>query len=137
MSKVTIPARLERLHDVFEFVDGFMKNAQISAELQGKIKLAVEEIFVNIASYAYPNGHDNDDVTVRLSVDSGRLTVEFRDSGTPYNPLTKPDPDTSLSVAERGIGGFGVYFVKSIMDSVEYRYENGRNILITAKDLVQ
>jgi len=135
MTQITIPANLERLHDVFEFVTGFMENKQISTEHQGKIKIAAEEVFVNIASYAYPS--DEGDVTVRLSMSSGSIAIEFRDSGIPYNPLTKPDPDTSLPIEERDIGGLGIYFAKKMMDNMEYRYENGENILIITKDLVQ
>ena len=131
MSEITIPAQPEHLYNVLAFVGEAMRDAGISEINQNNINIAVEEIFVNIASYAYPDGEG--DIDVRLSAGSGQITVEFRDGGTPYDPLAKPDPDTSLSAMERDIGGLGILIVKKLMDHVEYRYENNMNTLLIQK----
>ncbi|MCL2111973.1 MAG: ATP-binding protein [Clostridiales bacterium] len=129
--EITIPARPDRLYDVLEFIGGAMRGAEISESDQNNINIAVEEIFVNIANYAYPNGEG--DITVRLSTEQDQFTVEFKDGGTQYDPLAKPDPDTSLSAEERNIGGLGILIVKKLMDRVEYRYENNTNTLLIQK----
>jgi len=124
---LTVPAQVDRLSEVFAFVDEASADAGMEMKSQNNVRLAVEEIFVNIASYAYPSGEG--DVTVSVSVEAERFTVAFADGGTPYDPLAKPDPDTTLPAAEREIGGLGIFMVKKIMDNVEYRYENLKNIL--------
>ena len=131
MRQITVPARIERLDDIFDFVESMMRNAGIDSNCQNNIKIAVEEIFVNIASYAYQNG--DGEVSVCADVGSERFSVEFRDSGNPYNPLERTDPDISLSAQEREIGGLGILMVKKMMDNVKYRYENGMNILTIEK----
>ena len=97
--------------------------------------MAVEEIFVNIAHYAYAPGEGEAEIAALVEGDPAELVVEFRDSGVPYDPLAKPDPDVTLSAEERGIGGLGIYMVKKSMDDVQYRHEGGRNILTIRKRL--
>ncbi|MCL2057319.1 MAG: ATP-binding protein [Oscillospiraceae bacterium] len=132
MPEITLPARVDRLGEVFEFIGGAMQGAEINAKHQGNINIAVEEIFVNITQYAYPGGEGS--VTVRLLCVPGKFAVEFMDSGIPFDPLAKPEPDVSLPAAERAIGGLGIFMAKKLMDSLEYRYENGMNILLMQKD---
>ena len=129
--EITIPAQPDRLYDVLAFVGEAMRGAGIDETSQNNINIAVEEIFVNIANYAYPDGEGG--VTVRLSAGSGQFTARFIDRGTRYDPLAKPDPDTSLPAMERDIGGLGILMVKKLMDQVEYRYEDGMNILTLQK----
>jgi anti-sigma regulatory factor (Ser/Thr protein kinase) len=86
----------------------------------------VEEIFVNIAHYAYTP--ETGSVTIRMSVQEN-IVIEFEDSGKPYNPLEKEDPDIKASAEEREVGGLGIFMVKKIMDKVEYRREGNKNIL--------
>lgn len=128
MLEITVPARLDRLDTVLEFADGIIRGTGMDVKRQNDLFVAVEEIFANIASYAYPA--DTGDVTVRISVFPDKLSLEFIDGGKPYNPLAKPDPDLSFPAAEREIGGLGVYMTKKMMDSVKYRYEDNKNILI-------
>ena len=125
MPEIRIPAQADRLDELLEFVGGAI--AEIDMKIQSKINIAIEEVFVNVANYAYSDG--NGSVTVRITVDPDEFTARFTDSGTPFDPLAKPDPDTSLSADERTIGGLGIYMVKNLMDSVEYRYENNENTL--------
>jgi anti-sigma regulatory factor (Ser/Thr protein kinase) len=134
MAQITVPARLDCLTAVLEFTGAAMDGAGMERKQQNNIKIAVEEIFVNIVSYAYPA--EVGDVTVSISFSPDKLALEFADCGAPYDPLSKADPDTSLSADERAIGGLGVYMVKNIMDAVQYRYENNQNILRLEKFLV-
>ena len=131
MEQITVPARTDCLDEVFSLVESAAQTAGIDVSQQNNIKIAVEEIFVNIASYAFPTGEG--EVSVSVAAGSEKLSVEFSDSGMPYNPLSKTDPDTSLPADEREIGGLGIFMVKNMMDSVRYRYENGKNILTIEK----
>ena len=131
MEQITVPAKADRLDEVFGLVEGAMQGLGMDTKQQNTVKIAVEEIFVNIASYAYPSGEG--EAAVFVSAGPEKLTIEFQDSGTPYDPLAKADPDTSLSADERQIGGLGIFMVKKMMDAVTYRYEDGKNILTIEK----
>ena len=96
------------------------------------LDVAVEELFVNIASYAYVDKTGIADITIEL-LPGQVVQITFRDSGIPYNPLEKPDPDITKPAEEREIGGLGIYIVKKSMDEVLYRYEDGQNILTIRK----
>ena len=96
---------------------------------QMKIDVAVEEIFINIASYAYGNEVGNAEIILDINDSNTKATITFVDEGIPYNPLEKDDPDTTLSADERQIGGLGIFIVKKSMDSVEYKNQEGKNIL--------
>ena len=98
-----------------------------------QIALAVEEIFVNIANYAYNPGKGNATVRVEVEKDPLTVTITFIDGGVPYDPLKKDDPDVTLSAEERSIGGLGVFLVKKTMDDVSYEYKDGKNILSIKK----
>ena len=100
-----------------------------------QIELAIEEIFVNIASYAYPSGSGDVTITADVSGVPKTLTVAFQDSGTPFDPLAKEDPDITLPIEQRRIGGLGIFLVKEYMDDVSYRYADGKNILTIKKVL--
>ncbi|MBR4870046.1 MAG: ATP-binding protein, partial [Oscillospiraceae bacterium] len=97
--------------------------------------VAIEEVFVNVAHYAYGDGEG--DVTLGIGFDGESRTVHFRlsDRGIPFDPLQKPDPDITLSVEEREIGGLGIFITKKTMDTVTYAYENGENILSMTKNI--
>lgn len=97
------------------------------------LEVAFEEIFVNIAHYAY--GDQVGDVEITFERSDDALTVTFSDSGTPYDPLKKPDPDTTLSAEKREIGGLGIFLVKKYMDEVSYEYRDGNNIFTMKKKL--
>ncbi len=130
---LTVPAVPDRLDEVTAFVDAFLEERGCSPKAQMLIDLSVEEVFVNIASYAYPEKEG--DAHIRLSEADGVVTLVFADSGIPYDPLQKEDPDVTLSADERPIGGLGIFLVKKNMDSVSYRYENGQNVLTISKKI--
>ncbi|MBR0176696.1 MAG: ATP-binding protein [Bacteroidales bacterium] len=103
--------------------------------LRFKIELSVEEAVENVVRYAYEGGIGWLEAGTSLDHDSLMLTIELRDAGVPFNPLEKDDPDVTLSANEREIGGLGIYLCKQMMDSINYRYEDGNNVL-TMKKLV-
>ena len=100
---------------------------------QMQIDVAIDELFGNIAHYAY--GGESGDAAVRFGFDEASRTVSitFIDGGVPFNPLEQADPDVSLSAEERGIGGLGIFMVKKTMDKLEYSHENGCNMLTMRK----
>jgi anti-sigma regulatory factor (Ser/Thr protein kinase) len=133
MKELTIAARIENLSAVNDFIIAEFEANGCPAQALMQIELAVEEIFVNIASYAYQPGEG--EVTIRCSVEQAPMPakIQFIDRGVPYNPLARDDPDTTLPAEERDPGGLGVMLVKKIMDGVEYEYSDGRNILTLTK----
>lgn len=127
MEEIVVPAHPDQLETVQDFVCRHMAAAGLPVQEQARALLAVEEIFVNIAHYAYHP--EQGEATVRCAVGS-EILMEFLDEGKPFNPLAHAEPDTSLPAEERAIGGLGIYLIKRLMDQVEYRYENGKNILV-------
>ena len=129
MRELTIDAKVELLDQVLAFLDETLEALDCPMKAQMQLDVAVEELFVNIASYAYAPGTGA--ATLRIEEETDPLAVEitFIDSGTPYNPLMKPDPDVTLSAEERQIGGLGIYMVKKSMDGMTYEYRDGQNIL--------
>ena len=132
MKELTIEARKENLADVLAFVDGVMENEGCPLKVQMKVDVAVEEIFVNIASYAY--GEDGGNALIRAGkTDRDLFEITFIDEGVPYDPTAKEDPDVSLSAEERPIGGLGIFLAFKVMDEVKYEHTEGRNKLTLRK----
>ena len=124
------------LQHVSEFISGHLEAAGCSMKAAMQLDVAVEEIFVNIAHYAYVPDTGYAHISIEIEDSDPKVAViEFRDGGKPFDPLAKPDPDITLSAEERGIGGLGIYMVKKSMDEVTYRYENSQNILTIKKSL--
>ncbi len=135
MKELTIEALTENLPDVQQFVDEQLEAADCPMKTQMTIDIAVEEIFVNIASYAYGDGVGTATVKVELFDDPASIEITFIDGGTPYDPLAKPDPKTDLKLMERRKGGFGIFMVKKSMDAMIYEYKDGKNVLTLKKNL--
>lgn len=135
MTNKTFPARTDVLADVLGFVEEMLESFGCSMKAQIAITVAIEEVFVNVAHYAYGDG--DGDVTLSIGFDEGSRTVTFRmtDSGVPFDPLKKPDPDITRSAEERSIGGLGIFITKKTMDTLAYAYENGKNILTMSKTI--
>lgn len=130
-------ARLDCLDEVLAFVDGILEELDCPMKIQIQMDVAVEEVYVNIAHYAYAPG--TGPATVRVeSVESEQgpaVAIAFIDRGIPFDPLAKPDPDVTLSAEQRQIGGLGIYMVKKSMDDVKYAYRDGQNVLTIIKNL--
>ena len=135
MKSKTFPAKVDALMDVLGFVEDMLESCECSMKNQTAICVALEEVFVNVANYAY--GEENGDVTLDISFNEASRNVTFRmtDGGVPFDPLQMPDPDITLSVEERQIGGLGIFIVKKTMDTVRYNHENGKNILTMIKKI--
>lgn len=135
MKELTIAATVENIETVTEFVDEQLEALDCPMKAQMQINIAIDELFGNIAHYAY--NPDTGDATVRVEVidDPLSVVITFIDGGVPYDPLSAADPDTTLSADERAIGGLGIFMVKKSMDDISYRYENGSNILTIRKNL--
>ena len=135
MKELTIAATVENIETVTDFVDEQLEALECPMKAQMQINIAIDELFGNIAHYAY--NPDVGEATVRVEVAKDPLSViiTFIDGGVPYDPLAAADPDITLSAEERTMGGLGIFMVKKSMDDVTYRYENGRNILSIRKNL--
>lgn len=134
-NEIEIKALTENLQEVISFVDGHLEDMGASMKAQMQIDIAVEELFVNIAHYAYAPDAGEAVISVAKDKEKNQISITFADSGKPYNPLEKPDPDVTLSAEERSIGGLGIFMVKKSMDDMRYEYKDGQNILTIAKRL--
>ena len=135
MTKKTIPAKTEFLNDLLGFVDEILDSFECPMKVQTAICVALEEVFVNVAHYAYGGGDGDVELCVGFDAESRTITFRMTDKGVPFDPLKKPDPDITLSAEEREIGGLGIFITKKTMDSVTYAYENGKNILTMTKKI--
>ena len=135
MTTQTFPAKTESLPDILGFVEETLEGFGSSMKIQMAVCVAIEEVFVNVAHYAYGGGEG--DMTLGIGYDEDSRTVTFRmtDKGVPFDPLQKPDPDITLSAEDREIGGLGIFITKKTMDSVSYAYENGENVLTMTKKI--
>jgi anti-sigma regulatory factor (Ser/Thr protein kinase) len=116
------------------FIDTICEENAMDMEMSMNINLAVEEAVVNVMNYAYPEGTVGE-VRIDASVTDGLLTIIISDSGTPFDPTGKEDPDINLPAEERAIGGLGILLVRQFMDTVTYQHTDGKNILILMKKL--
>lgn len=135
MKELNISATIENIPAVTEFVDEELEACGCPMKAQMQIDIAIDELFGNIARYAY--NPEVGPATVRVEVLNDPLAVEitFIDGGIPYDPLKKEDPDITLSAEQREIGGLGIFMVKKSMDSITYEYKDGKNILAIKKNL--
>ena len=129
-----LDALISNLPDVLAFVDESLEKRDCPMRVPMQIDIAVEEIFVNIASYAYTPEIGKAEILIQEDHDPEGITITFIDTGIPYDPLAKPDPDVTLSANQRQIGGLGIYMVKKSMTDMTYRYEENRNILTIRKE---
>ena len=135
MKELNLPAAVHNITQVTQFVNEELKRLRCPDKARRQIDIAIDELFGNIARYAY--NPEVGDATVSIEVHDDPLSVEitFTDNGKAYDPLAKADPDVSLSAEEREIGGLGIYMVKKSMDSVIYEYRDGKNILKIRKHM--
>jgi len=136
MKQMTITATIDNLDQVLDFINAALEEMLCPPRTQIQIDIAVEEIFVNIANYAYQDHEGEASIIFEVQKEEPvSVLITFIDSGIPYDPLKKADPDITLSAEEREIGGLGIYMVKKSMDNVSYQYRNGQNVLTIEKHL--
>ena len=133
--ELEVEATVDNLRNVMDFVDEYLERIGCGMKEQMQIDVAVEEIFVNIANYAYAPGTGKAKVSLSTEASPQAVLIRFTDSGVPYNPMAKEDPDVTLAAEDREIGGLGIFMVKKSMDDVIYEYRDGQNIL-TLKKLI-
>ena len=134
MKEITIAATVENIDVVTDFVNEQLESCDCPIKTQMQIDIAIDELFSNIAHYAY--NPETGDATVRVEVveDPMAVVITFIDKGIPYDPLKKADPNTALSAEEREIGGLGIFLVKKTMDEMTYEYKDAQNVLKIRKD---
>lgn len=133
MDRITVPASMDQLDTVQAFVSERLEQYDCPMKAMMAIEIAVEEIFVNIASYAYRPEVGEATVCCEVNEEPLEVTIQFLDHGKPFNPLDKDDADISQEALLEREGGLGILMVKKSMDSVAYSYENGKNILTIQK----
>ncbi|MGN0319593.1 MAG: ATP-binding protein [Lachnospira sp.] len=149
MKEIRVDALVDNISVITQFVDEELESWECPLKVQMQIDIAIDEIISNIAYYAYNEdagltGNTDDgkkDVLVQIDINNvndipdktKKIVITFIDKGIPYNPLTKKDPDITLSVEERGIGGLGIFMVKKSMDDMLYEYKDRQNVLTIIK----
>lgn len=135
MERLEIQATKENLLEVSAFIEGYLESIDCPMKAMMQISVAVEEIFINIASYAYGEGSGMAEILIDHNQADNSVDITFMDRGVPYDPLAKEDPDITLPAEERTIGGLGIFMVKKSMDDLKYKYEDGKNVLTITKKL--
>ncbi len=134
MKQIKVKADTAELDNVLSFADTILEELGCSVKAQMQIDIAIEEIFVNIAHYAYPEAEGEAVIYVEPG-EGPSVTITFEDEGIPYDPLKNEDPDITLSADDRPIGGLGIFMVKKSMDEVSYEYKDGKNRLTIKKSI--
>lgn len=133
---LVVEATEDSLDNVTEFIDELLEDLPCSPEARAKLDMATEEIFVNIASYAY--APDTGQATIRGSVlqePPCTLTLIFEDSGKKFNPLEREAPNLSPAIRRRIVGGLGIFLARSMADEISYEYRDEKNILSVKKNM--
>ena len=136
MKSITVEATIQNVETVTEFVNTVLEENDCPMKVQMQLDVAIDEIFGNIAYYAYGEGSGNATIQVEIEKNPPGIVLTFIDQGTPYNPLENKDPDITLDIEDRQIGGLGIFLVKKTMDDFSYKYVDGQNILTLKKIFV-
>ena len=135
MKEITLSATIENVEKVTDFVNVELERINCPAKAKAEIDIAIDELFSNIANYAYNPEVGDTTVKVEIQDKPQAVVLTFMDKGVPYNPLLKEDPNTKLPIKDRTVGGLGIFMVKKSMDSIEYEYKEGHNILKIKKNI--
>ena len=133
--ELTLPATVDNMDAVTDFVNEYLDEIGCPAKVQMKMAIVVDEIFSNIAHYAYGAAEGDATVSVDYEEETGSVILSFADSGKQYDPLANEDPDVTLSADDRQIGGMGIFMVKKMMDGITYDYVEGQNVLTMWKKI--
>ena len=133
MKELIVKADVANLDEVTRFIETQLDEYDCSPKIQIQLSIDVEELFVNIAHYAYDSKEGYATIRTEILENPRRISITFIDNGLPYNPLEKPDPDITLSAEDRPIGGLGIYMVKKTVNDIFYENTDGKNILTIIK----
>lgn len=136
MIETILPSKAEALEDAMTFLEGALASVSCPMKTMLRISMCFEEIFVNVARYAYADRKEEGTIKIRIDANPSEAEITIIDSGLPFNPLANEDPNITLSAEERGIGGLGILMVKKTMDETSYEYLNGQNVFRMKKRLV-
>lgn len=134
MKEITVDATIKNVETVTLFIEEQLEAMDFPMKQVIQINIAIDELFSNIANYAYPDGNGQARICIEPATDPEGVWIHFHDWGTPYDPTKKEDPDVTLSVADRQIGGLGIFIVKKSMDDVQYERKDNQNILSIRKN---
>ena len=135
--ELELDATVENLENVNDFLSQLLQEESYNRKDKQGLEMAVEEIYVNIASYAYAPHVGKVKIKGEAEPDGCNIVLQFVDEGKPFNPLEQDEPDFSIPVEERRVGGLGIFIVKAKMDDVKYEYKDGKNILTIRKKLTK
>jgi len=133
--KIVVKADKSNLGKIFDFVNKELSLYNCDESVINKINIAIEEIFVNIASYAYEKDTGEVEIACEIFEKPLKVEISFLDSGKEFNPLAYAEPDTLLALEDRKVGGLGILLTKKLMDGVKYEYVDGKNVLKIEKEL--
>ena len=131
--EITLKAEIANVRALTDWIDAKLEQLACPLKMQMQLDVAIDELFSNIARYAYPDG--TGEAVVQFACENRTVSVTFIDRGTPFDPLALPAPNVSLPASERKQGGLGIFLVRKTMDDVKYRYEAGQNILTIQKKI--
>ena len=134
-NEITVQANIDNIAVVTDFVEEKLEAFRCPMRIRIQLKVAIDELFGNIARYAYHPNQGPATVRVDVEKDPLRIILTFIDHGKPYDPLSTAEPDTTLPARQRQIGGLGVFMVRNTMDDISYEYRDGQNILSLKKNL--
>jgi len=134
MPKLTLAAKLENLNSMIKFILDEAATLGFDEKNKFQVRLAAEEVLVNIINYAYPKETGDIQITVN-SKEKDSLEIEIADWGFAFDPLSREDPKVCVPLEERKIGGLGIFLTRKVMDDVRYRRDNDRNIMTLIKKL--
>ena len=132
--RITLHNDTQEIPLLAEFIDGIVEREGIDFSLSLNLNLAMEEAVVNVMNYAYPEGTVGL-IDIDAEIEGDTISFTITDSGTPFDPTKADDPVITLDAEERSIGGLGIHLVRQLMDSEEYRREDGKNIQIIKKKI--
>lgn len=133
--EIVLEAKAESILDVQDFVGKKLDLLSCATKIRKQIDVAIDELFGNIANYAYEGGEGKVVVGVKTDMENQSIEISFKDWGVKFNPLETATPDVSLKARQRKIGGLGIFVVRNTMDDVSYEYKDGQNILTIKKEL--
>lgn len=133
--EIKVEANIENLEKVVAFLDEQLDAVGCPMKIHSQMNIVVDELYGNIARYAYPGKKGMASLSVEFIENPGRIRMTFRDEGIPFNPLKMLEADTTLSLEERQLGGLGIHLVKKMTDAMDYSYENGQNVLVVWKNI--
>ncbi len=131
---IILKNKFDELSKMSESVNSFAETNSLNDEIKHDIKLALDEIITNIISYAFDDDNEHE-ISVKICIDNNKLSINIEDDGKPFDPLEYPPPDTTKPLEERDIGGLGVFFVRELMDEIEYKRKENKNILTITKSI--